>query len=366
MTTSLVELVATSEGDVGSPLDTVVHRAVRDAFGKGGGHDARELAGRAVTELVSLDTLRPGSWFGVGLARGYGIGEGDAWPLPPTPELDYFHLLGQATAMVERHDPHALVAAALAAKPAVQRLVESPAARHLAAPLLSALVEAAPTWVADLLGRASLTFAGWERLIGAVERQASTLVRAADLAPAEQLLRAGEEVLQFWAGLAADLGAALAMERHQARLRLLRVTARRTGRDFHGAGRLLRTVSDDLLPAEARADVSCEWALTLAEVASVRTLALPGTPAERAGLENRLSRGEAHLGAALAAREDHALARLLQGLLCFCRGDETGFVRNIGVGEPGWPAPPGEVTAAARFRRAQAVLPLVEPGADDP
>ncbi len=99
---ALVERVAASEGEAVSPLGAVVVRAVQAAFAGSGGTGARELAGRAVSELVHLDAMRPGSWFALGLARGYGLGTEEGWPLPQTPDVAYFHLLGQATALVEQ------------------------------------------------------------------------------------------------------------------------------------------------------------------------------------------------------------------------------------------------------------------------
>ncbi len=361
---SLLETVAGAHVELASPLDTVVQRAVRAAFAGTAGIGSLELAGQALAELVALDATRPGPWFAVGLLRGFEPGAMDQGLLPPTADLAYFHLLGQLTALVERGDDDGLAAAALASEPAVQRLVGSTAARHLAAPVLAALVATAPRRVAALLGDVSVVFVGWERFMAALRRQGCRLIRSGDLAMAERLLRAGEDVLEFWAGLEDDLGASMAMELQQAQLRVLRVTARRSGGDFPGARRLLVAVPEELLPRDARADLACEWALVEAEVGKVGTLDVPRSLPERAALGERLNRGQAHLDAALEASPDHALARVLCALGCLCRGDEVGAVHHLG---PEQPSPPSgaQVGPAARVARALAGLRLAEPGTDE-
>ncbi len=65
---------------------------------------------------------------------------------------------------------------------------------------------------------------------------------------------------------------------------------------------------------------------------NVGMLDVPGTPAERAALGERLNQGQAHLDAAIEASPDHSVARVPSALACLCRGDDVGAAHHLAPG----------------------------------
>lgn len=362
---SLAESVLAAEGPAVAALHTMLLRCVQGAFAGTAGAGPPELAASAVEELVSLDARRPGAWFLLGLVRAYAPGAVGPDVTPPTAELAYHHQLGVLTGLVERGDEAGVAAAARDADAAVERLVGSGGGEHLGAPVLSALLHQAPGRVASLLDRVAVAFAGWEPFVGAAHDRAAKLLGAGEAVVGDDLLRAAQAVLRFWAGLPDDPGAALLMGRHDAELGLLRARGRRLEGDFAGAGRLLDAVAEELLDPLARGDAACERALVEAEVARVTALRFPGPADQRATLTTRLERGRAHVDAALATSPDHPVAHLLLGVLFLCRGDEAGAVRHLGGGTaPGSPEQGPDLGPTLGYRRAVAHLGVLEAATD--
>jgi hypothetical protein len=290
----------------------------------------------AGVELIELDDSRTASWFYLGFASSELL---PAQARTADPEPRFFALMGAVVGCLERADDDSLLH--LARREEMKHAMTTPLlAETLAAPVLLVVLPQELKLGIRLLRLLTRPFPGWQHVFKLLREAADVQAELGKVDAAESAVRAAKTRIQTWRERCPEEWAyeerRSAFAHEIVDLDLVQAAClRRQGR-FDEAKDLLLT---DLfpLPAFYPGPTAARWdleiALTKMKVASLASLRLPRSAAERAEVVTRLEPEERGLAAGSNVHSDSetsTIAHLLLGMLAIGRGDHAVTAFHLG------------------------------------
>lgn len=317
----------------------------------------RQVAG--LEWLIDLDPVEPDVWFHYGRLLAHRDSPPARTPRGHDPRQQLVE--GQFQGLVERGDHDRIVHFAGQHPEVVERVLAGEDPGEVHAGLLEAHV-GVPRELARLLVMVRRPFRGWQRFARRSRAEAAKLLAQRQGSEAEILLSALEDRLMRWAAI--DGAQAARCRAEGLATMVLRASCRRRRSDFAGAIHLLRDVDTEILDRAARDAADVEWAMAKADFSGIEQLTFPS---DSSRLQDRLEAARPHLDRVLQSDPAHLEANLLAGVLGYCRQDDGGVARHLGIlrdrlsGIPEW----SSLAWAVAFHRACARLRQLDVGTDE-